>query len=198
MARYFSKARGAGVADPEAGEAVVLARFDEHEAEILSFLLTGHLELLDVDDPLGADPDPLARALGVANWGGGPVEPPQDPALARLFPNAYRDDAEQSGEFRRLTEPDLREAKRTHARTALATLVEHDAGEALRLDLAEARAWLGALNDIRLVLSVRLEISDDDDYVLARIGPDDPRYGVANVYDWLGALLESLVGALPI
>jgi hypothetical protein len=32
MARYFSKARGAGVADPEAGEAVVLARFDEHEA----------------------------------------------------------------------------------------------------------------------------------------------------------------------
>ena len=198
MARYFSKARGTGVADPEAGEAVVLARFDEHEAEILSFLLTGHLELLDVDDPLGADSDPLARALGVANWGGGPVEPPEDPALARLFPDAYRDDAEQSGEFRRLTEPDLREAKRAHARTVLATLMEHDPGEPLRLDLAEARAWLGAMNDIRLVLSVRLEIVDDDDYVLARIGPDDPRYGIANVYDWLGALLESLVGALPV
>ena len=198
MARYFSKARGTGVADPEAGEAVVLARFDKHEAEILSFLLTGHLELLDVDDPLGPDSDPLARALGVANWGGGPVEPPQDPALARLFPDAYRDDAEQSGEFRRLTEPDLREAKRTNARTALATLMEHDPGEPLGLDLAEARAWLGAMNDIRLVLSVRLEIVDDDDYVLARIGPEDPRYGIANVYDWLGALLESLVGALPV
>ena len=76
--------------------AVVLGWFDEQEADILSFLLTGHLELLDVDDPLGDDPDPLAKALGIGNWGGGPVEPPRDPALARLFPDAYRGDAELS------------------------------------------------------------------------------------------------------
>jgi hypothetical protein len=198
MAKYFSKAKAADVAEPEFDGTVVLARFGEHEADLLSTLLTRHLELLDVDDPMGPDPDPLALALGMANWGAGPVEPPQDPALARLFPDAYRGDAELSGEFRRLTEPDLREGKRTHARTALATLADHKEGRPLRLDHEEARAWLGAVNDIRLVLSVRLEIVDDDDYVLARLGPDDPQFAIAVVYDWLGELLDSLVRALPL
>ena len=94
MSRYFSKARSADVARAGSADVVVVARFDEHEADILSFLLTGHLELLDVDDPLGSDPDPLAQALGIAGFGTGPVEPPQDPALARLFPDAYRGDSE--------------------------------------------------------------------------------------------------------
>ncbi len=180
-----------------AASGVVTARFNAQEAEFLRFLLKDHLALLDIDDPLGPDPDPLALALGIGTWGDGPVEPPQDPALARLFPDAYRGDPEQSGEFRRLTEPDLREGKRGNARAALASLESREDGEPVPLDLDQARGWLGAVNDIRLVLSVRLDITDDADDVLARIGPEDPRFGIANVYDWLGLLLESLVRALP-
>jgi hypothetical protein len=203
VSRYFSKARHsgrggkAGVADGD--EVVVLARFDEREADLLSVLLRQHLELLDVDDPLGPDPDPLAKALGIADWGGGPVEPPRDPALARLFPDGYRDDPEMAGEFRRLTEPDLREGKRAHARVVLGTLgalAAGGSGEPLRLDFEEARAWLGAMNDVRLVLSVRLGVADDNDHVLSRVAVDDPQFAIAVVYDWLGGLLESLVGAL--
>ena len=196
MSKPFHPVRDAGPA-PDDG-AVVVAWFDDREAEFLSLLLTDHLELLDEDDPLGPDPDPLALALGIGNWGAGPVEPPKDPALARLFPDAYRNDPEQSGEFRRLTEPDLREGKRANARTVLASLKDHKDGEALRLDLEQARGWLGAVNDVRLVLSVRLEIADDDDDVLERIGPEDARFGIANVYYWLGYLTDSLVEALPI
>ncbi len=33
---------------------------------------------------------------------------PEDPVLARLLPDAYRDDPEAAGEFRRYTEPALR------------------------------------------------------------------------------------------
>src|SRR3984885_12529780 len=41
---------------------------------------------------------------------------PQDPGLARLLPDGYRDDPEAAGEFRRYTEPALRSAKHQAAR----------------------------------------------------------------------------------
>lgn len=130
-------------------------------------------------------------------WAGEPVQPPEDPALARLFPDAYRGDPEEAGEFRRLTEPDLREGKRVNTRTALESLEKMDDGEPLGLDFDQARAWLGALNDIRLVLGTRLEISDDADDPLQRISPTDPRFGVAHMYLWLGYVQETLIEALP-
>ena len=48
--------------------------------------------------------------------------PPEDPVLARLLPDAYRDDPEAAGEFRRYTEQDLRSGKVAAAQTVLATL----------------------------------------------------------------------------
>ena len=191
MARPFEKARSG-----QGGE--VVARFGENEREVLRMLFITALNLLDVEDPLGPDPDPLAQALGIGDWGGGPVKAPDDPALARLFPDAYRGDAEQAGEFRRLTEPDLREAKRSNARTALAMLDGYRAGDALPMDLDQARAWLGAVNDVRLVLSVWLEIKDDHDNPFERIAPDDPRFDIVVYYDWLGGLLEYLLEAMPL
>ena len=40
---------------------------------------------------------------------------PDDPVLARLFPDAYEDDGEAAGEFRRYTEMGLRDGKREAA-----------------------------------------------------------------------------------
>lgn len=191
MSRPFEKARPG-----QGGE--VVARFGENEREILRMLFITELNLLDVEDPLGPDADPLAQALGIGDWGAGPVKAPDDPALARLFPDAYRGDAEQAGEFRRLTEPDLREAKRSNARTALAMLDGYKAGDRMPMDLDQARAWLGAVNDVRLVLSVWLEIKDDADNPFERIAPDDPRFDIVVYYDWLGGLLEYLLSAMPV
>src|SRR5262249_28658694 len=117
-----------------------------------------------------------------------------DPVLARLFPDAYRDDDEKSGEFRRYTEHTLREGKLANARTALASL---DApGSEHRLTAAEVQAWLGALNDLRLALGTRLDVTEDWHEQAAGLSPEDPTLVLFSVYDWLSVLQELLVRCL--
>ena len=132
----------------------------------------------------------LADALGVTEN----AALPEDPALARLFPDAYADDPDASSEFRRYTEKDLRAGKVAAAKTVLDTLPE--GGGRISLSQSEAQAWLRALNDIRLALGVRLGITEDMYEEMSRIERDDPRYGVLAIYDWLSGTQESLVHAL--
>jgi hypothetical protein len=137
-----------------------------------------------------AGPDDLAAMIGLT----GNTSLPDDPVLARLLPDGYRDDPEASGEFRRYTEQGLRSAKAAAARTVLATLPP--GGGRVRLSEPEAQAWLRALNDVRLALGVRLEVTDDFDDRAGEIGPDDPRSPYIEVYNWLADLQETLVRAL--
>lgn len=138
----------------------------------------------------GAGPEPDLAAL----LGGGPVTPPEDPVLARLLPDAYRDDTEAAGEFRRFTEQDLRSGKVAAARTVLATLPAD--GGLVQLSGEDAQAWLRALNDVRLALGVRLSITEDVEQRLADPDPADPRSAYLWVYDWLTYLQETLVRAV--
>ncbi len=141
-----------------------------------------------------ADPlDDLARLLGQAGETG-PATPPDDPVLARLLPDAYADDAEAAGDFRRFTEQELRNGKAAAARTVLATLPED--GGRVRLSGEEAQVWLRALNDVRLALGVRLSITEDFEARLQDLDPADPRSAYMWVYDWLTFLQETLVRAL--
>ena len=55
-----------------------------------------------------------------------------------------------------------------------------------------SRGWLTALNDLRLVLGTRLDVSEDDDDV----DPDDPDAPAHAVYHYLGLLLGEVVDAL--
>jgi hypothetical protein len=64
------------------------------------------------------------------------------------------------------------------------------------LDHENANAWLGALNDIRLALGVRLKVDQNSPEHLELLSPDDPMRGVYVVYRWLGWLQESLLDAL--
>lgn len=168
---------------------VLEARVDRVEARALSNLVGDLLELLGEAGTAGADP--LEALVGLS---GGPVERPQDPALARLLPNAYADDApEAAAEFRRFTEADLREGKRVSARTVLALLEPAlSGGGRLTLDDAQAAALLGTLNDLRLVLGTRLEVTED----MEALPPQDPRAPALNLYGWLGWLQESLLSRL--
>jgi Domain of unknown function (DUF2017) len=117
-----------------------------------------------------------------------------DPVVARLLPDAYRDDPEKAVEFRKYTESSLREAKKYFAQALLETLPPQ--GGKVRLTGDQARDWLRALNDIRLMFGVRLEVTEDFEDQLAGLDPKDPRAAAFEVYGWLGAVQESLVRAL--
>jgi hypothetical protein len=114
--------------------------------------------------------------------------------LARLLPDAYSDDPEAAGEFRKYTEPALRSAKYEVAKQVLDTLPE--AGGRIQLSKDEALAWLKALNDVRLALGVRLGVTEEFEEDWAKLKPDDPQWTAYEVYAWLGAVQESLVQAL--
>ena len=119
---------------------------------------------------------------------------PLDPALARLLPDAYRDDPDAAGEFRRYTEQSLRSAKQETARTVLDTLPAD--GGPVKLSRDQAQSWLRALNDVRLTLGVRLGVTEEFEDEWRQLDPLDPRATAFEVYAWLGDVQESLVQAL--
>ncbi|MCF6525597.1 DUF2017 domain-containing protein [Streptomyces sp. JJ36] len=187
----------------DGGAAIAL---DEVEISILRTLAVQLLELIGPgEQPAGAE-DPLDTLLAE-----GPSEPPSDPALARLFPEAYlgpdtgpgEEEAARaaSAEFRRYTENDLRARKREDALAvvrALDALSPQGAGGAvLTLAEAESKQWLGALNDLRLAIGTRLEVQEDDD-ALYQLPDSDERKPMVMAYLWLGALQESLVETLSV
>ncbi|CAM5711496.1 putative protein OS=Streptomyces glaucescens OX=1907 GN=SGLAU_13195 PE=4 SV=1 [Streptomyces glaucescens] len=72
-----------------------------------------------------------------------------------------------------------------------------DGGAVLKLSPDQSRQWLGALNDLRLAIGSRLEITDEDDTdLLYRLPDEDPRKPMVMAYLWLGGLQETLVSTL--
>lgn len=126
----------------------------------------------------------------------GPSTPPDDAALRRLLPDVDTADAERSTEFRQFTEPDLRASKLANLRICLVTL---DRAGRIELDTNEARAWLIALNDVRLVMATRMGIETDDDMTRLEATAEEASETVQlylSVYDLLTWTQERLVGAL--
>lgn len=182
----------------------ITARFDAGERDVLRSLFTDVAGLLGGVRPAHAvSADPLEAMVGITEG----ATLPEDPALARLLPDASRDDDEAAAEFRRLTERGLRERKQQALATAAATLDRAGrpgrAGRpaALVLDDAEAGAWLTALNDVRLVVAERMGLRTEEDAArvaaaAAGLPEEDPAVWLASVYDFLTWLLETLVHAL--
>jgi hypothetical protein len=192
MSRYFKAADG--------GAAV---SFNEIEAGLLRAYAEQMLELVDAREGTGA----TAEDLIASAFSDGPTELPEDPALARLFPDAYTDlgpdgDAQAAAaEFRRYTEHDLRARKRDDALAvirALEALAPEGRGrKTLHLKPEECRQWLGALNDLRLVIASRLGIVADEDFdELMDLPDDDPRSPLVLAYGWLTTLQDTLVEAI--
>jgi len=134
--------------------------------------------------------DDLEAQLGLSSH----AEPPEDPVLARLLPDAYSEDPQASAEFRRYTEETLRSGKVASAQTVLASLPP--GGGEVRLSEPECQQWLRALNDVRLALSVRLGITDENEDLTERLSVDDPRSAYIWVYQWLAYLQDSLIESL--
>jgi hypothetical protein len=184
----------------------VSARFTAGQAGILRNLVAQVADLVGGPGSAEAPPTGGPEGAGEAADGGlpmdigailamdGPPAPPEDPVLARLLPDAYGDDPEAAGEFRRYTETGLRSGKVAAARTVLATLPA--AGGRVRLSAGDAEAWLRSLNDVRLALGVVLGITEDYEREFSDLDPEDPREAYLHVYDFLTYLQETLVRAL--
>ena len=186
----------------------LLATFEPGEAHVIASLTSQVVELLrDRNGELASDPDPLAGELGLS---GGPSLPPDDPVLQRLLPDAYRDDSDESAEFRRFTERSLTSAKVANAEAVLASLreagldetkvddedVENQEPLEVELDPTAVQAWLRTLTDVRLSLAVRLGIESDEDMMLLHQSEDEAVIAMTELYDWLGYVQETLVTAL--
>ena len=172
------------------------------EASLLRSLVGQIMALVEpAESAVIVDPGPGAEgddaelaALEAMVHGPGSDTPPEDPVLARLLPDGYRDDPESAGEFRQYTEPALRSAKYAAAQEMLATLP--DEGGRIQLTKDQALSWLKALNDVRLALGVRLGVTEEFEDQWSRLKPDDPQWTAFEVYAWLGAVQESLVQAM--
>jgi len=160
------------------------------EASLLRSLVGQVITLIAPDGP------PPRQLDDLLDWDAPADQPetPDDPVLARLLPDGYRDDPTASQEFRRYTESGLRSAKHQAAQEMLDTLPE--AGGRIQLTGDQALSWLKALNDVRLALGVRLGVTEEFEEQWGRLKPDDPQWSAFEVYAWLGAVQESLVQAL--
>jgi truncated hemoglobin YjbI len=163
------------------------------EASLLRSLVGQVITLVAPDGP------PRAPTDDPLDWNAleAELDHPQlsdDPVLARLLPDGYRDDPEAANEFRKYTESSLRGVKHQAAQDMLDTLPE--AGGKFQLTQDQAQAWLKALNDVRLALGVRLGVTEEFEEQWGRLAADDPQWAAYEVYAWLGAVQESLVQAL--
>ena len=88
----------------------IAGRLDPVEQALLRSLVLQLAQLLHETDD-SASQDPLAQLVGIQEL----AERPEDPALLRLFPDAYRDDESAANDFRRYTQARLRETKTNRA-----------------------------------------------------------------------------------
>jgi hypothetical protein len=111
-----------------------------------------------------------------------------DPALRRLYPSAFTDDEEASAEFDAIVHDDLLDQRLAAIDTMERTLrAEH-------LTEQELVAWLAALNDLRLVLGVRLAVTEEA--TEADFAGDPEAEKAYELYRYLSYLEEHVVAAL--
>jgi hypothetical protein len=110
----------------------------------------------------------------------------ENDGLERLFPPAHANDEARNDEYRALVHDELLERRLAAIDVVEATV------DATQLDESQLTAWMGAINDLRLVLGTRLDVSEE----MEAIDPDDPRAPGFAVYGYLSQLLGSIVQAL--
>jgi len=165
----------------------LLLHLDESEVPILRQTAAEILEIITDRHSGTQGDDPLARMVGISTND----QLPENPVLARLFPDAYEDD-QSAREFRRYTESSLHE-KKEQAIVALLTALPVFGEANIDLDLSEIDEWMRAINDLRLALGVVLEVEEDYDERFAEIGENDPRFLMVQVFYWLGWMQQNLI-----
>ena len=154
----------------EEGTSGPTALFDEQEADALRLIVSDYLTFL------------------------GTPRDPADPVAARLYPSASLDDERVAAEYKELVNDDLAALKHANARTALQGL--GDSGDwKTELSPEEQDAWLALLTDLRLIIGVRHEVTEET--MDMQLDPSDPAHHDLLLMHYIGGLQESLVQAIP-
>ncbi len=168
-------------------------RLDLDEAQLLDQLVGQLIALLQSHSGTALDPDPLFASLEV----GGSEVRPEDPALARLFPDAFESESDASA-FRRLTEQGLINRKLQDAlevTNALGLGIDQDVDDASPVDAditpKNLEAWVRTLTALRLAIAARVGLEKESDH--ARLLAEDETRGTVMVYDWLAAILDAVL-----
>lgn len=160
------------------------------------------------DGTSAAGDDAFWSLVSGLSLGASTREAPADPALLRLLPPTFgapsggdaedpaqaAADAQRDAEHRADAEDLLIEAKLADAQRARELLRSTE----LRLDQRQALAFSRALNDVRLVLSARLEITDEQSAARVHSVDDwkhasDEESAMALLYNFTSWLLETLM-----
>jgi hypothetical protein len=140
-------------------------RLHEYERELLQHLLAEMRVLLEADLPK------------------------VDPVTARLFPDAYVEPDDQKA-YGELVGDQLRRDKLS----ALTTVQEAVAGEGsldLKLSEEDAHVWLTVVNDLRLAIGTRLEVTEEA--MEGEIEEGHPEGPAMSALHWLGWMQESIL-----
>ncbi|APF39882.1 DUF2017 family protein [Neomicrococcus aestuarii] len=177
----------------------IVAGFDAGEIGLLRELLADVAELLenDVAAPESATTsDPLWALTGMVPDSVG-VHDSEDAVVQRLIPTVASSDAEESAEYRRLTEQSLVSAKLGHLKSSIEILERTP----LVISTDEAVVLSKSLNSARLALAERLDIKDEKDaesiYMMVDYSDaSTDRDQMALVYNFVSWVQESLMNAL--
>ena len=115
------------------------------------------------------------------------LDDPDDPELRRLFPPAYSEPSNDE-QYRSLVRDQLVSGR------AKALAMVRETMDRENLDVEEADQWLRALNDMRLVLGTRWDVTEQMDYGKLDLG--EQRGRELAIYGYLSWLQEQLVEAL--
>ena len=112
-----------------------------------------------------------------------------DPRLRRLFPTAYHENPDLDAEYQGYMRDELSQSRASSIATVREVLATHEP-----ISESQLYAFMMVLNSLRLVLGTLLGVSEDED--TDDIEDDDPTFGQAQLYGYLGWLLEWTVDTL--
>ncbi|MDH3678982.1 MAG: DUF2017 domain-containing protein [Acidimicrobiia bacterium] len=104
----------------------------------------------------------------------------------RLFPTAYPNDPELDAGYQILARDQLIDSRRASIELLRSSAMLDVVSE------EELVAWMGIVNDLRLVLGTRLDVSEDDH----DLDVNDPELEARVAYHELGYILSEIVDAL--
>ena len=112
-----------------------------------------------------------------------------DPRVRRLFPTAYHENPDLEAEYQGYMRDELSQSRASSIATVREVL-----GSEGHITESQLYAFMMVLNSLRLVLGTLLGVSEDED--TDDIEEDDPTFGQAQLYGYLGWLLEWTVDTL--
>lgn len=150
----------------EADPSGVVLNLESHEAAVVQQLLDDMIEFLSHENS-------------------------DDEVEKRLFPDAF-DDEDEAQKFKEMVGSELRSEKLKTLELMRSGLAA--GGGRTTLSRADVEAWLRGLNDLRLAIGTRLDVTEEK--MAEMPDEDDPASVPLGLVHWLGWLQEMMIDSL--